>query len=58
MKHLIIIAVLMLSGCRACVYIAIGPQSLGRVEVLIEDQDSDPNMVDAVGVAAAIGGLR
>ncbi len=42
-------------GCRAGLYVAIGPQRTDEVTLSIKSQEADPNMVDVGrGVGAAI----
>lgn len=44
----LICAMLLLAGCSAVCYIRFGPQKLGKVQVLIEGQEADPNFPKGV----------
>lgn len=45
---LVIMLVVMLSGCRVICYICIGPQKLDEVQVTIKGQKADPNITPSL----------
>ena len=47
-KILIVVLLVLLSGCRALLYVCIGPQKSKKVEITVEGQAADPNIPEGL----------